>query len=176
MPLYEFEGKRPQVDPSAFLAPNATLIGDVRVAVGASIWYGAVLRADVTPITIGANANVQDNAVLHGPEDAPVEIGPGATIAHSVVFHGHALGAGSIVGNNSTVLDMARIGAGSMIAAQSVVAPHTEIPDGVLAAGAPAVVKRPVEGTAAQEWLRISTAFYIDLGRRHRDGIVEVPR
>lgn len=176
MPLYEFEGKRPQVDPTAFLAPNATLIGDVRVGAGASIWYGAVLRADVTPIRIGENANVQDNSVLHGPEDAPIEIGAGATIAHSVVFHGASLGAGSIVGNNSTVLDMARIGAGSMLAAHSVVSPHTEIPDGVLAAGAPAVVKRAVEGTAAAEWLRIATGFYIDLGRRHRDGIVEVPR
>ncbi|WP_067864764.1 gamma carbonic anhydrase family protein [Nocardia shimofusensis] len=176
MPLYEYEGKRPQVDPTAFLAPNATLIGDVRVAAGASIWYGAVLRADVTPILIGENANVQDNAVLHGPQDAPIEIGAGATIAHSVVFHGASLGAGSIVGNNSTVLDLARIGAGSMLAAHSVLSPHTEIPDGVLAAGSPAVVKRPIQGTAAEEWLRISTDFYIDLARRHRDGITEVPR
>ncbi|MET8777459.1 gamma carbonic anhydrase family protein [Nocardia sp. NPDC050713] len=174
MPLYEFEGKRPQVDPTAFVAPTATLIGDVRVEAGASIWYGAVLRADLAPITIRERANIQDNAVLHVPPDVPMEIGPGATIAHSVVFHGASVGAEAIVGNGTTVLDLAKIGAGSMIAAHSLVPPGTEIPDGVLAAGAPAEVKRPIEGTQAQMWVQLNPGFYAELAQRHRKGISEV--
>ncbi|MFI6040604.1 gamma carbonic anhydrase family protein [Nocardia sp. NPDC051321] len=174
MPLYEFEGKRPQVDPTAFIAPTATLIGDVRVEAGASIWYGAVLRADLAPITIRERANIQDNAVLHVPPDVPMEIGPGATIAHSVVFHGAFVGAEAIVGNGTTVLDMAKIGAGTMIAAHSLVQPGTEIPDGVLAAGSPAVVKRPIEGTPAEGWIKLNPGFYAELAQRHRKGITEV--
>ncbi|MFE7799923.1 gamma carbonic anhydrase family protein [Nocardia sp. NPDC057440] len=174
MPLYEFEGKRPRVDPTAFVAPNATLIGDVRVEAGASIWYGAVLRADLAPIIIRERANIQDNAVLHVPPDVPMEIGPGATIAHSVVFHGASVGAEAIVGNSSTVLDMAEIGAGTMIAAHSLVPAHAKIPEGVLAAGAPAQVKKPIAGTPAEGWVKLNPGFYADLAQRHRKGITEV--
>ncbi|NKY85975.1 gamma carbonic anhydrase family protein [Nocardia veterana] len=174
MPCFEFEGKRPQVDPSAFIAPTATLIGDVRVEAGASVWYGAVLRADLAPIIVRERANVQDNAVVHTPPDVAVEIGPGATIAHSVVLHGATVGAEAIVGNGSTVLDMARIGAGTMIAAHSLVQPGTEIPEHVLAAGAPAEVKRPITGTPAEGWVKINPGYYADLARRHRDGVKEI--
>ncbi|WP_433200099.1 gamma carbonic anhydrase family protein [Nocardia sp. CA-107356] len=174
MPLYEFEGKRPQVDPTAFIAPTATLIGDVRVEAGASIWYGAVLRADLAPITIRERANIQDNAVLHVPPDVPMEIGPGATIAHSVVFHGASVGAEAIVGNGTTVLDLAEIGAGTMIAAHSLVPPHAKIPAGVLAAGAPAEVKKSIEGTQAEGWVKLNPTFYAELAQRHRTGITEV--
>lgn len=174
VPLYEFEGKRPTVDPTAFVAPTATLIGDVRVEAGASIWYGAVLRADLAPIIVRERANVQDNAVIHVPPDVPVEIGAGATIAHGVIFHGATLGAESIVGNGCTVLDMARIGAGSMIAAHSLVSPGTQIPDGVLAAGSPAEVKRPIAGTQAEGWVKLNPSYYAELAQRHRKGLTEV--
>ncbi|WP_067571291.1 gamma carbonic anhydrase family protein [Nocardia acidivorans] len=174
MPLYEFEGKRPTVDPSAFIAPTATLIGDVRVEAGASVWYGAVLRADLAPIIIRERANVQDNAVIHVPENVPVEIGPGSTIAHAVVFHGATLGAESIVGNGSTVLDMAKIGSGTMIAAHSLVPPGAEIPDGVLAAGSPARVRKSIEGTPAELWVKVNPSYYSALAQRHREGITEV--
>ncbi|OXR41401.1 Carnitine operon protein CaiE [Nocardia cerradoensis] len=174
MPCYEFEGKRPQVDPTAFIAPTATLIGDVRVEANASVWYGAVLRADLAPIIVRERANVQDNTVIHTPPDVPVEVGPGATIAHSVVLHGASVGAEAIVGNGSTVLDMATIGAGSMIAAHSLVQPGTEIPAGVLAAGAPAEVKRPIAGTQAEGWVKINPGYYADLAQRHRKGVREI--
>ncbi len=174
MPCYEFEGKRPQVDPTAFIAPTAILIGDVRVEANASVWYGAVLRADLAPIIVRERANVQDNTVIHTPPDVPVEVGPGATIAHSVVLHGASVGAEAIVGNGSTVLDMATIGAGSMIAAHSLVQPGTEIPEGVLAAGAPAEVKRPLAGTQAENWVRINPGYYADLAQRHRKGVREI--
>ncbi|WP_067535977.1 gamma carbonic anhydrase family protein [Nocardia crassostreae] len=174
MPLYEFEGKRPVVDPSAFIAPTATLIGDVRVEAGASVWYGAVLRADLAPIIIRERANVQDNAVIHVPEDVPVEIGAGSTIAHSVVFHGATLGAESIVGNGSTVLDMAKIGSGTMIAAHSLVPPGAVIPDNVLAAGSPAQVKKEIAGTPAEMWVKINPGYYAELAQRHLKGITEI--
>ncbi|WP_067989996.1 gamma carbonic anhydrase family protein [Nocardia pseudobrasiliensis] len=176
MPLYEFEGKRPLIDPTAFIAPTATLIGDVRVEAGASVWYGAVLRADLAPITVRERANVQDNAVVHTAEDVPVEIGAGATIAHSVVLHGAIVGAEAIVGNGSTVLDQARIGARTMIAAHSLVQPGAEIPDDVLAAGTPATVKRSITpGTPAAGWIAINPGYYAELAQRHRRGIEPVP-
>src|SRR5207245_7266963 len=111
MLLFEFEGRSPQVDPDAFVAPTATLVGEVIVEAGASVWYGAVLRADFSPVIVRAGANVQDGSVLHGPPDLPTEVGPGATVAHLCVVHGAVLGEECLVANGSTVLDGARAGA-----------------------------------------------------------------
>ena len=174
MHLYEFEGRRPTVHPDAFVAPTATLIGDVTVEKGASIWYGTVLRADICSIVVREGANVQDNSVLHAGPDALLDVGPGATIAHSCVVHGATVGEKALVGNGTTVLDGASIGAGSMVAAGALVTPHTEIPDGVLAAGAPAKVRGPIEGTPAQAWVDGNPAYYAELAQRHRAGIAEV--
>jgi len=172
MPLYEFEGKRPTVHPDAFVAPTATLIGDVTVEKGASIWYGVVLRADICRIVVREGANIQDNSVVHGGPDTVVEIAAGATVAHSCVMHGARLGEKSILANNSTMLDEATVGDGTMVAAGSTVAAHAEIPEGVLAAGAPAVVKRELAGTPAEFWVQMNADYYADLAERHRDGII----
>lgn len=174
MHLYEFEGKRPTVHPEAFVAPTATLIGDVTVEKGASVWYGAVLRADICSIVVREGANVQDNSVLHAGPDQVLEVGPGATIAHTCVVHGAIVGEKALVGNGSTVLDGSRIGAGSLVAAGALVTPNTDIPDGVLAAGAPAKVRGPIEGTPAQEWVDGNPAYYADLAQRHRTGLTPV--
>ena len=147
MPLYSFEGLTPQRARDAFVAPTATLVGDVIVEEGASIWYGAVIRADYAPVIIRAGANVQDNAVMHGPPGLTTDIGPGATVAHNCVVHGALLEEECLVANGSVVLDGATIGARTLIAAGSVVAAGATIPAGMLAAGAPAVVKRPLPGT-----------------------------
>lgn len=168
---YSFEGKTPQVHPDAFIAPTATLIGDVRVEAGASVWYGAVLRADICTIIVRAGANVQDNSVIHGAPDAVVEIGEGATVAHSCIVHGATIGAKGLLGNSSTLLDGASLGAGSMVAAGSLVSPGTDIPDGVLAAGTPAAVKKPIEGTGAQFWVEANPPYYAELAQRHRAGV-----
>jgi carbonic anhydrase/acetyltransferase-like protein (isoleucine patch superfamily) len=172
---YEFEGRSPQVHPEAFVAPTATLIGDVRIEQGASVWYGAVLRADICTIVVREGANVQDNAVVHGAPDAVVDIGPGATVAHSCVVHGATLGEKALLGNSSTMLDGSSLGAGSMVAAGSLVSPGTEIPDGMLAAGTPAQVKKPIAGTGAQFWVDANPSYYAELAQRHRAGISEVP-
>ena len=174
MPLYSFEGRAPVVHPDAFVAPTATLVGDVTIEAGASVWYGAVIRADYSPVVVRAGANVQDGAVLHGPPNTPTEVGPGATVAHLCVVHGAILGEECLIANGTTVLDGARVGARSMVAAHSLVAANAVIPDGVLAAGSPAVVKKPLEGTPAEFWVKMNPPAYAELAQRHRNGIEEV--
>lgn len=171
MHLFEFEGKRPTVHPEAFVAPTATLIGDVTVEKGASVWYGVVLRADICTIVVREDANVQDNSVIHAGPEHTVEIGAGATVAHSCVVHGAVLEERALLGNSSTMLDGSRLGAGSMVAAGSLVTPETEIPAGVLAAGTPASVKREIAGTGAQFWVETNPSYYAELAQRHRSGI-----
>lgn len=171
MPLFSFEGRSPVIDPTAFVAPTATLVGEVVVEAGASVWYGAVIRADFSAVIVRAGANVQDGAVIHGPPGEPTEIGPGATVAHNCVIHGAVLGSECLVANGAIVLDGARIGAGSLVAAGAVVSSNQEIPDGVLAAGVPAQVKRAIEGTPSEFWVKANPAAYRELAQRHRDGV-----
>lgn len=171
MPSFAFEGTRPSVHPGAFVAPTATLVGDVTIEEGASVWYGAVLRADYAPVIVRAGANVQDGAVLHGPPDMPCEIGRGATVAHLCVVHGATVGEEALIANGATVLDGATIGARTMIAAHSLVAAGAVIPAEVLAAGSPAVVKKPIAGTPAEMWVQMNPPAYADLARRHAAGI-----
>src|ERR1700729_2531869 len=111
MPLYSFEGRSPRVDPTAFVAPTATLIGDVTVEAGASVWFNTVLRADYGPVIVREGANVQDGSVLHSPPGIPVDIGPGATVAHMCIIHGAHIGAEALIANHATVLDGAGTGA-----------------------------------------------------------------
>src|SRR5258708_17447923 len=111
MPLYSFEGRSPTIDDGAFIAPTATLLGDVHVEAGASVWFNAVLRADFAPIIVREGANVQDCCVLHAPPGIPVDVGPGATVAHGCVVHGVHIGAEAVLANHCTVLDGAVIGA-----------------------------------------------------------------
>jgi carbonic anhydrase/acetyltransferase-like protein (isoleucine patch superfamily) len=121
MPLFAFEGRAPRIDPTAFVAPTATLIGDVTVEAGASVWFNAVLRGDYGPIVVREGANVQDGSVLHAPPGIPVDIGPGATVAHMCLIHGVHVGSEALIANHATVLDGAVIGARSLIAAHSLV-------------------------------------------------------
>src|ERR1700748_3021124 len=137
MPLFAFEGRAPRIDPTAFVAPTATLIGDVTVEAGASVWFNAVLRGDYGPIVVRERANVQDGPVLHTPPGIPVDIGPGATVAHLCVIHGVHVGAEALIANHATVLDGAVIGARSLVAAHSLVTAGSQIPAGVLVVGAP---------------------------------------
>lgn len=174
MPLYSFEGRSPVVDPTAFIAPTATLIGDVRVEAGASVWFNAVLRADYAPIVIRNGANVQDGSVLHAPPGIPVDIGPGATVAHMCVVHGVHVGAEALIANHSTVLDGAVIGRRSLIAAHSLVVAGTKIPDEVLVVGSPAKIRGPIAGTGAEMWVNTNPQAYRDLAERYLSGLKEL--
>lgn len=174
MPLYEFEGRAPKVDPTAFVAPTAVLIGDVTVEAGASVWFNAVLRGDYAPVVIREGANVQDGSVLHAPPGIPVDVGPGATIAHMCTIHGVHVGMEALIANHCTVLDGAVIGARSLIAAHSLVIGGTQIPPDVLVTGAPAKVKGPIAGTRAEVWVQANPQAYRDLAQRYLKGLKEV--
>lgn len=174
MPLYSFEGVSPQVHPSAFVAPTAVLVGDVVVEAGASVWYNAVLRGDFSRITVREGANVQDGAVLHAPPDLPCDIGAGATIAHQCVVHGAVIGEEALIGNAATVLDGARVGRRTLVAAGSLVVAGAELPEEVLVTGAPAKVKGPIAGTAAEFWIAANPQAYRELAQRHKAGIQQV--
>jgi carbonic anhydrase/acetyltransferase-like protein (isoleucine patch superfamily) len=171
MPLFSFEGLTPQVHPGAFVAPTATLVGDVIVEDGASIWYGAVIRADYAPVIVRTRANVQDNAVIHGGPGLTTDIGSGATVGHNCVVHGATLETECLVANGSVVLDGATIGARALVAAGSVVAAGTIVAPGMLFAGSPATMKRPVKGTGAEVWVETNPEAYAELAQRHRTGI-----
>jgi carbonic anhydrase/acetyltransferase-like protein (isoleucine patch superfamily) len=174
VPIYEFEGHRPNVHPDAFIAPNATLVGDVTIEAGASVWYGAVIRADVSPVIVREDANIQDGAVIHGPPGITTEIGRRVTIGHLCQIHGATIEDDCLIGNGATVLDGAVIGAGTLIAAHSLVAAGAKMPPGVMAAGVPAVVKKEIAGTPAGDAPRNNGVFYAELARRHRaslDGV-----
>jgi carbonic anhydrase/acetyltransferase-like protein (isoleucine patch superfamily) len=173
VPLFSFEGRSPQVHPDAWVAPTATLVGDVVVEAGASIWYGVVLRADFGPIVVRAGANVQDNSVLHGAPDPPTEIGPGATVGHMCVVHGAVVGAEALIGNGATVQDGARIGRRALVGAHSLVPPGMEVPDEVVVVGVPARVRGPLTAGAAR-WVDGNPAIYQELARRHAAGVAAV--
>jgi carbonic anhydrase/acetyltransferase-like protein (isoleucine patch superfamily) len=170
MPLFAFEGKEPVISPTAWVAPTATLVGDVRVEDEASIWYGAVLRADFGTIIVRRGANVQDGSVLHGGIDPVTEVGDGATVGHLCVVHGAVLGAEALIGNGATVLDGAFIGSRALVAAGATVPPGMLVPAGMIAVGTPARVIREVSG-AAKEWVDTNPQVYRDLARRHADGV-----
>lgn len=171
MPLFSFEGKSPRVHPTAFIAPTATLVGDVVVEENASVWYNTVLRADFQSIVIRRGANVQDCSVLHVTPVGGVEVGAGATVGHLCMVHAATLGDECLIGNSSTVLDGARIGARAMVAAGSLVTPGTDIPEAVLAMGAPCKVRGPLAGTPAERWVQMNPAGYQALAARHRLGV-----
>jgi carbonic anhydrase/acetyltransferase-like protein (isoleucine patch superfamily) len=170
MPLFAFEGHEPTVSPDAWIAPTATLVGDVRVEAEASVWYGAVLRGDFGPIIVRRGANVQDGSVLHGGEDPVTEVGEGATIGHLCVVHGAVIRTEALVGNGATVLDGAVVGRRALVAAGATVPPGMNVPDGTLAVGTPARIAGEVRG-GAQMWVQTNPQIYRDLARRHAAGV-----
>ena len=166
MPLFAFEDHEPRVSATAWIAPTATLVGDVRVEDDASIWYGAVLRADFGPVIVRRGANIQDGSVLHGGADPVTEIGEGATVGHLCVVHGAVVGAEALIGNGATGLDGAIVGAHALVAAGATVPPGMEIPDGMLAAGVPARVIGDLT-PGAKRWVETNPEIYRALARRH---------
>lgn len=165
MPLFPLEAE-PTIADDAFVAPTAVLIGDVTIEQAASVWFGAVLRADFDRIVIGPGSCVQDNAVVHCATGLPTLVGENVTVGHSAMLEGCVVEDGALVGMGAIVLQRARVGAGSMVAAGSVVGEGQEIPRGVLAAGTPAVVKKELSGSAA-DWVEKAAKEYQRLRLRY---------
>ncbi|WP_438304820.1 gamma carbonic anhydrase family protein [Streptomyces sp. HUAS TT11] len=161
-------GRDPQVDREAFVSPTSSVIGDVTLHAGASVWYGAVLRGDVERITVGASSNVQDNCTLHADPGFPVCVGERVSVGHNAVVHGATVEDDCLIGMGATVLNGAVIGAGSLVAAQALVPQGMRVPPGSLVAGVPAKVKR--ELTAEErEVIALNGTMYADLARAHRE-------
>ncbi|MDL2337252.1 MAG: gamma carbonic anhydrase family protein [Pseudomonadota bacterium] len=173
MAVYRLGDAMPSIAPSAWVADSAQVIGDVVLAEGASVWFGAVLRADNTRLQIGARSNVQDGAVIHSDTGSPATLGCDVTVGHQAVLHGCTVGDGSLIGIQAVVLNRARIGRSCLVAAGAVVTEGKEFPDGWLIMGAPAQAVRPL--TPEQiEGLARSAASYVENARRFRDGLVRI--
>lgn len=161
-------GRVPAVDPGAFVAPNAVVVGDVTLAAGAGVWYGAVLRGDAEAITVGADTNVQDNCTLHADPGFPLVLGERISVGHNAVLHGCTIEDDVLVGMNSTVLNGARVGTGSLVAAGAVVPQGMVVPPGSLVAGVPARVRRELTEDE-KAGIKANGEGYLLLARAHRD-------
>jgi carbonic anhydrase/acetyltransferase-like protein (isoleucine patch superfamily) len=170
MAIYALGDTVPHIDPDAWVADNATVIGNVRLEAGASIWYGAVLRGDNDLIHVGRGSNVQDGSVLHTDDDFPLSIGADVTLGHQVMLHGCTIGDGSLVGIGAVVLNGARIGRQCLVAAGAVVTEGKEFPDRSLIMGAPAKVVREISPEQAHRIAR-GAGHYVDNAARHRSGL-----
>lgn len=135
-------GHTPEIDETAWVAPNATLIGQVTLGPGASVFYGAVLRADNEPIVVGRSTNIQDNCVIHNDAGVPVALGDGVSVGHGAIIHGATIGDHVLVGMGATVMNHAVIGDEVLVAAGALVTAGTVVPPRVLVAGVPAKVRR----------------------------------
>lgn len=173
MALYELDGVAPRVAPTAWVADNAQVIGDVTIGAGASVWFGTTVRGDTDTITIGAGSNVQDGSVLHADLGAPLVIGENVTVGHQVMLHGCTIGDESLIGIGAIVLNGAKIGKNCLVGAGSLVTEGKAFPDGSMIIGSPA---RVVKSLSAEqiEGLRQSARHYTANAERFRQGLKKI--
>jgi len=164
--LIEINGKKPTVAADAFVAPTAVLIGDVVVESGASVWWGAVIRADWNSIRVGPRTSVQDNCVVHCTVRSSTTIGADVTVGHAAVLHGCTVKDGALIGINSTVLDDAVVGESAVVSAGSVVTPKTRVEPGWLVGGVPS---KPIKelGDKAKEAFNAGKVAYQELAKQY---------
>lgn len=168
MPIYELADKKPLIAADSWIAPNATVIGDVRLAARASIWWNAVLRGDNDPISIGENSNIQDGSVLHTDEGVPLTLGANVTVGHLVMLHGCTIGDGSLIGIGSIVLNRAVIGRHSIVGANTLIPEGKAFPERALIVGSPGKVVRELSDEEVAR-LQHSADHYVENARRYRD-------
>lgn len=166
MILY-FEGKNPIINGKAFIAKNATVIGEVIIGEYSSIWYNAVLRGDIAPIIIGENTSVQDGSIVHCDVGAPTIIGNNVTIGHNVMLHACKIGDNSLIGIGAIVLDGAEVGEGVIVGAGAIVTPRTIIPPFTMALGVPAKVVRSLNEEEIEN-LKKHALNYVELMKRYK--------
>ncbi len=167
---YRLDALTPQLDREVWVAPNATVIGDVHLGERASVWFNAVLRGDNEPICIGAETNLQDGAILHTDAGIPMSIGARVTVGHKVVLHGCNVGDGCLIGIGSILLNRCRIGAHCLVGANTLIPEGKVFPDRVLILGSPGKVVRELSDEEVAR-LEKSAAHYVQNARRYRLGL-----
>jgi carbonic anhydrase/acetyltransferase-like protein (isoleucine patch superfamily) len=165
--IITFDGHTPVVNATAFVAPTATLIGQVTLAANSSVFYGSVLRGDTDSISIGDGSNVQDNVSMHTDNGLQLVVGSGVSIGHGAVVHGCVIEDDCLIGMGATILNRAVIGTGSLVAAGAVVLEDTIIPPGSLVAGVPAKVRRELSAEE-REGVKANAEHYVVLAQAHR--------
>ncbi|MEO7887771.1 MAG: gamma carbonic anhydrase family protein [Polaromonas sp.] len=173
MAIYELDNLHPVVPESAWVADNAQVIGDVRLAEDCSVWFGVVIRGDTETITVGRGTNIQDNSVLHADMGVPLTIGEDVTVGHQVMLHGCTIGDGSLIGIQAVVLNNAKIGKNCLVGAGSVVTEGKEFPDGSLIIGSPAKAVRQLSPEQI-EGLKMIAKHYIDNAQRYKTGLKKI--
>ena len=164
------DGGTPHVPDDAWVAPGATLVGDVTLHPGASVWYGAVVRADNAPIVIGRDSNLQDNVSAHVDPAFPLTVGERVSVGHNAVLHGCTIEDDVLIGMSATILNGARIGTGSLVAAGAVVTQGADIPPRSLVAGVPAKVRRELTDDELRG-IAQNAAVYLEKTRQHREAV-----
>lgn len=175
MPIYALGDWKPELPAEGdyWVAPDAVLIGRVRLLKGASVWFGAVIRADNDWITIGENSNVQDNSVVHTDPGQPTTIGNNVTVGHKVILHSTAVGDNSLIGMGSTLLNRSKIGNNCLVGANSLIAEGKEFADGSMILGAPARAVKQLPEPQLQ-MLKISSDVYVKNYRRFRGDLKQI--
>ncbi|SFR04536.1 gamma carbonic anhydrase family protein [Poseidonocella sedimentorum] len=173
MTIYALDGVAPELGEAVWVAPDANVIGNVRLKAGASVWFGATLRGDNEPIEVGEGTNVQEDCVFHTDPGFPMTIGADCVIGHKAMLHGCTIGAGTLIGMGATVLNGAKIGEGCLIGAGALVTEGKEIPAGSLVMGAPGRVVRALDA-AAQAAIRATALKYQQNAQRFASGLTEV--
>ncbi|MBP8133732.1 MULTISPECIES: gamma carbonic anhydrase family protein [Zoogloea] len=173
MPIYRLGELAPQLQEGVWIAENATVIGDVRLGRNVNIWFGAILRGDNDPITIGDNTNVQDGSVLHTDDGVPLDIGANVTIGHKVMLHGCKVGEGSLIGINAVVLNRAVVGKHCLIGANSLIPEGKVIPDRSLVCGSPGRIIRELTDHEISR-LQASADGYVNNALRYQEELVKL--
>lgn len=170
MPLYEYKAKRPTVAATAWVAPDANIVGEVILGEDVSVWFGATIRGDNTAIPIGARSNVQEGAMLHSDPHAPLSVGEDCTIGHHAILHGCTIGDRVLIGMGATVLNGAVIGDDSVVGANALVTEGKSFEPGSLIVGSPARAVRQLD-EASKAGLKLSAAHYVENGRAAAEGL-----
>jgi carbonic anhydrase/acetyltransferase-like protein (isoleucine patch superfamily) len=175
MPIYELDGQAPDLPEAGrfWVAPDAHVIGRVRLGADVGVWFGAVLRGDGEPLEVGERTNIQEGAMLHADPGFPLTIGPDVTVGHHAILHGCTVGAGALIGMGATLLNGARIGAGCIVGANALVTEGKAFPDNSLVVGAPAKAVRTLDAAAAEK-LRASALHYVANWRRFAAGLKRI--
>ena len=170
MPLYAYRGKMPHVAPDAWVAPTASVIGDVEIASGASVWFGATVRGDMAEVRIGPRTSVQDNCVIHTEAGGPTLIGADVTLGHGAIVHNSIVADNVLIGMGAVLVGGARVGAGAVIAAGAVILEGMEVPERTVVAGVPARVLREARPEDAR-WTVDAAAHYVALSGWYRENL-----